>query len=334
MNRLKKYFSRFLYALPFGLKGADKEIMGQGSVSQDGQNVQQSVTDDRVAEHLLKTEVTQAVKELRYRTYKVDDESHNYKYIGNGIAEKRQINRPKDRYKFSQECKLIPSNVLDELDHVNDYGKEEYTLKIKYNNPLVRFKIEEFATQIDVDFSKENFLTKIHFSSIPNGYEKKSAPFINELKKLLIVYNTVHDKDDEIKSQVYSHNEIASSIVGLSFITYKATNDESDLIEYTFENPNFYSIVDENNEIIITFKWEKGKRQDLKDKFYDPVMDAKYKNRAKKDVAPDMGNQERTAHCEICGKEMNVYDADVTKYTYGKAMCKECLEKYLKNKDK
>lgn len=42
-----------------------------------------------------------------------------------------------------------------------------------------------------------------------------------------------------------------------------------------------------------------------------------------------LSNQERIAHCDVCGKEMNIYDADVTKFTYGKSLCKDCLMKKI-----
>ena len=59
-------------------------------------------------------------------------------------------------------------------------------------------------------------------------------------------------------------------------------------------------------------------------------MAKKYETNEAKSTPIDIsGGQVRVAHCEVCGKEINTYDADVTKYTYGKAMCKDCLQKYL-----
>lgn len=347
-NKLKNWFYRIAYALPFGLKKADSEIMGGQHDNTDNQSIQQETSDERVGKHLLKGELTQSVKELRYRTYKVEDESKNYEYIGNGnVIRKDSKKRTLKHIHFSQECKLLPSDVLEELERVGNYGTEEYTLNVTYNNPLVRFKLEQFATQIDVDLKNgsdvsgfpyfEEATTSLHFSSIPNGYEKKSAPFINELKKLLTVIDNVKKLDltankSEISAEIFSHNELASSMNSLSFTTFKATNDEPDLNVYSFVNPTVIDGKEENNEIIITFKWLLCTCIDIKSKFYDATMDEKYQNKAPKDISADItGGAVRVAHCEVCGKEMNTYDADIIRYTYGKAMCENCLNSYLKN---
>lgn len=335
MNTIKKWTYKILYALPFGMKAADEEIMGGNSSSSDeGQSVHQQVSDERVAKHLLKGEISQSVKELRYRTYKVDDEAKNYEYLGGGTAIKKEA-KPVDtkRIHFSQECKLVASDVLEELKRVGKYGTETYTLQISYNNPLVKFKLEQFANQIDVDINEESkeVITTLHFSNIPDGYEKKSAPFINELKRLLEIYKNVQlISDKHMVDEVYKHNEIASSMISLNFTTYKATNDEPDLKVYSFISPSFIKAEESNAEIRLTFAWETYDINDLKAKFFDEKMAKKYETKEAKSTPIDIsGGQVRVAHCEVCGKEINTYDADVTKYTYGKAMCKDCLQKYL-----
>lgn len=340
MNKFTKFFKKILYALPFGMKGGNEDIFGAPTNSIGGQTINQNVADERVGKHLLKGEVTQSVKELRYRTYKVDDESKSFKYLGNGVAiNEGKKERNLNHIKFSQECKLVTSSVLDDLKHVNDYGTEKYTLDIAYNNPNVKFKLEQFATQIDVELKNgidggdssqfTNYVvTKLHFSSIPNGYEKKSAPFINELKNLKKMVDSA--KSDEFIKAIFVHSEIASSMFTLNFITYKATNDEPDLISYSFANPMLETIEEENAEFILTFKWDYCLAKDLKANFYDATMEKKYEENTPKNVDFDLAAaKERVAHCEICGKEMNTYDADITRSTFGKAMCAECLEKYL-----
>lgn len=335
MSKIKSWVYKILYALPFGMKAADEEIMGGNSSSSDeGQSIHQQVSDERVAKHLLKGEITQPVKELRYRTYKVDDEAKNYEYLGGGTAIKKEA-KPVDskRIHFSQECKLVASDVLEELKRVGTYGTETYTLQISYNNPLVKFKLEQFANQIDVDINEESkeVITTLHFSNIPDGYEKKSAPFINELKRLLKIYKNIQlISDKHMVDEVYKHNEIASSMISLNFTTYKATNDEPDLKVYSFVFPSFIKAEESNAEIRLTFMWETYDVNDLKAKFFDEKMAKKYETKEAKNTPIDIsGGQVRVAHCEVCGKEINTYDADVTKYTYGKAMCKDCLQNYL-----
>ena len=338
MNKIKDIAYRLFYALPFGMKAANEEIMTSNSSNGDGQEIKKEVSDERVAKHLLKGEVTQSVKELRYRTYKVDDEAKKYEYVGNGTVLKKEENKRTNHIKFSQECKLVTSDVLEELKRIGSYGVENYTLQIAYNNPLVIFKLEQFATQIDVDINKETneIFTTLHFSNIPDGYNKKSAPFINELKKLIIIYeNTKLLSDRKMIEAVYGHIELASSMITLNFTTYKATNDEPDLMVYGFYNPFLTKCEESNAEIRLTFNWEGYTINNLRSKFFDESMEKKYQNKERKNVSVDItGGAARVTKCEICGDEMNVYDADVTKYTYGKCICKKCLPEYLLSQNK
>ena len=225
MNKLKKILLNIWYGLPFGLKAAGDEILGSGEADQAGTEVNQQVTDKRVAKHLLKGEVTQEVEELRYRTYRVANESEKYKYVGNGVVVKEEKETPKDktRFKFSQENENICQSVLDTMNQVGNYGIERYRLEIDYNS-FVRFKVEKFAKKIDVDIDEKigKVETTLHFNTEPDPYDAASMPFINELKKLL------NANEYEI-----SRNEIATSIYNLSFTTYKAYN-EDDLVNYSF----------------------------------------------------------------------------------------------------
>ena len=59
MKKIKGYMLNLLRALPFGLQGAEREIMGSNNTGEDGTVVTQEVSDERVAKHLLKGEVTQ-----------------------------------------------------------------------------------------------------------------------------------------------------------------------------------------------------------------------------------------------------------------------------------
>ena len=153
MNKIKKYFLNLIYGLPHGLKAADTEIMGSKQMDSNGTTINQEVSDERVAKHLLKGEVTQEVEELRYRTYKVENESKNYKYLGNGVAVKENnIEKKQDRtkFKFTQDNENICESVSETLKQVGNYGVERYRFEIDYNS-FVRFKVEKFMIKIDVE---------------------------------------------------------------------------------------------------------------------------------------------------------------------------------------
>ena len=332
MNKIKKYLLNLWYGLPFGFKAAGEEIMGGGDAEQAGSEITQQVADKRVAKHLLKGEVTQEVEELRYRTYKVADESKNFEYLGNGTAIKKENGykaAQKDKYRFSQENGLMVSTVLEELNRVNDYGVEKYRIEIIYDS-TVRFKLEQFATMIDVEIDvRKNtnpavIETTLHFNKEPDPYNPKSMPFINELKKLL-------GNDSEY---FISHNEIASSVNSISFVTYNATN-EIDFTNYCFtDGAKYKSLTETEHEYLLTFEWGGYARIpiNIEGKYYSKSMDEKYQNNERKEVAPEMVNVERKAYCSVCGREMSVYDADIQRADGREPVCKNCLEEALKNK--
>ena len=328
MSKIKNLFLNIWYGLPFGLKGADTEIMGSKSVDANGISINQEVSDERVAKHLLKGEVTQEVEELRYRTYLVENESKNYTYLGNGVAVKESngIDNKvaKTKFKFSQDNEYICETVSQTLNQVGNYGTEKYRFEIDYNS-FVRFKIEKFITKIEVDINEEvgKIETTLHFHSEPNPYDASSMPFINELKKLF-----------DVKSEYQiSKNEIASSIKNISFTTFKAYN-EDDFVNYSFINgARFKSFKQEGYEYLLTFEWDEYLRLplDLESKYYSKSMAEKYARKEKKNANVEVIQTERKRYCSVCGNEMSVYDADIQEADGHQIICKECMKKVLKN---
>lgn len=327
MNKLKRYFLNLWYGLPHGLKSAGDVILGSADQDTIGTSISQETANERVAKHLLKGEVTQEVEELRYRTYRVANEAENYKYIGNGIAikedKKEEYANNKKRHKFSQENENICQSVLDSLKQVGSYGFEKYRFEIEYES-LVRFKLEKFATKVDVNINDEIGLieTTLHFNTEPNPYDATSKPFINEISKLLGVEN-----EYEI-----NRNEIASTIKNLSFSTYKAENEEN-FVSYCFVNgAKFKKIEQKGYEFLMTLEWNEYMRVplNLEAKYYSKSMAKKYENKEKKDTPLEMVTAERKRYCSICGKEMSTYDADIQEASGQKPICNECLQKTLK----
>lgn len=326
MNKIKKYLLNIWYGLPFGMKAADSEIMGSKSVDANGTTIQEEVSDKRVAKHLLKGEVTQEVEELRYRTYKVSNESENYKYLGNGIAvkeEKKKKNEHRKKHKFTQENENLCQTVLETLKQVGSYGMDKYRFEFDYDS-IVRFKLEKFATKVDVNINDEIGLieTTLFFNKDVNPYDGTSKPFINEISKLANVKS-----DYEIK-----RNEIASSIKNFSFSTYKA-NNEDDFVTYSFTNGGKFKSFEENkHEYIITFTWDEYIRLplNLEAKYYSKSMADKYKNKEKKDAVVSLAEVERKRYCSVCGNEISVYDADIQEASGQEIICKDCMLKALK----
>lgn len=345
MNNFFRKLKNILYSLPFGLKAADTEIMGS-NVSGDGNDtvIKQQVNNNRVAKHLLKGEVTQEVSELRYRMYKVGRESDKYEYIGNGMASKKdEKEKPTNIIRFSQENKLICNDVLTELNSVGTYGVEKYTVSINYVSP-VRFKLQEFLTLVDVVIKNgENAVTTLHFSDIRNPQVFKSKPFIAELEKL----EKLFEKND---TYGLSRNDFATSILCMSFTTFKATDRQPDVVSYSFVTPELIGVHHENGEFKLIYQWKDYTRLDLTDKFYNAELEEKYNKKEKKNLASDITVEEAEGKnvddwwykhyssvykCSKCGKEIHTFkDGFIIDNETNEPVCLECYSKSLLKKSK
>lgn len=341
MNNVIKTLKNLLYALPFGLKGADSEIMGVGDMTNaDGTSVKQQVQDKRVAKHLLKGEITQEVEELRYRTYKIDRETDKYDYVGNGMAVKSDKKAVSDLIKFSQPNKLICEDVLSELNRVGKYGVEKYTIDIDYTSPI-KIKLEPFITLVDVYIKKgEQAITTLHFNDTPNPMEFKSKPFIKSLETLFDVFN----RND---TYALSRNEFATSLFCLNFTTMNASDEEPNIINYSFSMPDLIAVQHVNGEYLLKYQWKIHTRLDLTEKFFNAELEEKYKNKEKKkvetekasieDVAKDWwaNHDDKTIKCHICGKGISTYkDGFIIDEKVGEPICLDCYKKSLLDSDK
>lgn len=282
MNKAIRFFKNLFYSLPFGLKGADTEIMGSGESDTVGTELNQQVNDKRVAKHLLKGEVTKEVEELRYRTYKVDRESKNYTYAGHGNAVKVE-NKLKEKgvIRFSQENQLICNDVLTELNRINSYSIDKYLISVEYNCP-VRIKADEFIKYIDVYIKDgEKAKTTLHFDDIRNPQSFYSKPFISQLESIEEAFN----KNDAYALKRY---DLVDSITSISFTTFKATNKTPDVVTYSFVTPTLIDVKHENGEFKLVYEWEVYGIVDLTGKFFNAELEEKYQKKAKKDIQYDM----------------------------------------------
>lgn len=312
MSKVFEKLKNLFALLPFGLRGADTEIMGAGgSTDGVGTEIQQQVSDERVAKHLLKGEVTKEVEELRYRTYKVERESDKYGYIGAGLAAKKESNVNKGVIKFSQENKLICEDILSELSRIDNYGVERYSVTIEYAFP-VRIKLQEFLLSVDVLIKEgEQAITTLHFSDIMNPSMVRSKPFVNELEKLCQLF----ENND---TYGLSRNDYASSVTALHFVTFNATNDQPNLVSYSFLSPELIGVHHENGEYKIVYQWDSNNVIDLTEKFYNAELESKYKNKEKKNIKEELEikdsdsdwwkeHYDKNITCSKCGKTINVF---------------------------
>ena len=56
-----------------------------------------------------------------------------------------------------------------------------------------------------------------------------------------------------------------------------------------------------------------------------------YRSICRGKAAAQVGDVRRKRYCQVCGKEINVYDGDILEYDNGFVICEECRQKALKN---
>lgn len=298
-----KIFS-FFYALPFGLKGADNEIMGNKD-KHDGSNIviTQKQSQDSVYQDLIKGELTQQVEELRYSTMLVSDKSQEYSYIGNGLAVK---NLGKDVIKsFYMDNKVICEGVLHELNRVGEYGKDNYTLNITYSY-YPQFKFEKFCNYFKLDLT-ESTITLFFIRDTKNPERQM---FINTLL-------------NPSKNKI-----LMGKIESITFFTYKASGCK-DGYKFVLEDLNFDSYSEKEKDVYtITFSFKHHLIDNVIDKFYSSSQDKKYKTKASKENNfGGSNNIIEKKFCIKCGKEL---DATNVAKLMGHPICDECLKEIKK----
>lgn len=367
-NNIESFFINFAFAT----KNTETQIFTQGGAdsANGGIVMSQDVTQGAhaLSKALLKGELTEEVKQLRYRTYKVDREAKKYKYFAPTLALKKKEGKD---YKFVSYDKsdglevitiqynyALTEDTTDAINQIENGGRGEktkYKFEIK-RNFVPRFRLEEFLKKVVVKrLDETHAILDFYFSQYPERFFNtsddksfRSKAFINEIKRIR----------NGGKSDVLDMEQ-------MRFVTNHAYKKD-DLIEYVFRNLWYRETVEFDGDYILRFKASiEHDGYDLTASYYNKTMDEKYKNNEKKEVTIDITGSlpVETYTCADCGKvvtfdvkkmeEMPISEAreiddevneddswDVTSYmdmqiveqTIGKKLCKKCLKKYLDNR--
>lgn len=291
LKKLIKKLKAILYAIPFGMKAGDEILATSNKETIDGTSIQQQLEHKSVYADLLKGEVTQEVEELRWEMYKAEELANDYKYVGNGQAvkiEQTEEQKKNRRLKFSQHNNDIEYGLQESLkmgESVSDVNKMDYKqrklCKITYDNPCVRFKLENYFEKVSVNL-KDGIKTKFYFMN--DRTNKKLVPLINLLLKHKEDLASF-DSDDIISIKSYiKRQELLSSILSLEFTTFQATNNVPNGIMYKFLSPKFNAITDEGEYVTLEFEWDKYEGgQLLSEKYHSKTAEEKFKNKERRE---------------------------------------------------
>ena len=371
MGKIKDKINNVWTGLMFGLKNTENEVFTQlGSSHNNMISVNQEVGSHRVSKALLKGELTQEVKELRYRTYTVDREAKHYEYFSPTLAKKMDEKYDSKFVKFENSENLnvitIQPNERN-IEGIYEYEcrnsvdlcalqtdtskfiepKKSYTLKVT-RDFFPRYKIEEFTKKLVVFEKEKGKSVKLDFyvSIYPDDKVFISKGFVREVENI---------RDNGVKSDILDMQSV-------SFTTLHAYKLD-DMIQFEFNNLSFEKVLEFDGDYILRFSADiviNG--EDMIKQFYNKEMADKYANHERKERVLDLTDNFAEKYvCERCGKEVyydpssiddlnptqgkdinddsnNVSTSETTEYmdmqiaeqTYGKLLCRDCLRKYLK----
>ena len=317
LGKIKNYFYRVVYSLPFAMKGG--EIMSPSKEGLDGLGfgVEKHIEDERLSKAMLKGEVTKEVVDMRYRDYKVSEESRSYNYLGDGVAIKgKGIKKFEGKIKFGMPNEQICSDTYSELKRVDtdEYLETKYTINVVYDD-ITRFKIEKYCTSFNISlgYGKEDYLL-LKFPKEPYFRKPDTKAFINEIKKCI--------KDTR-------SNGIFDLVSIVSFVTYKVT-EEKNYVSYILQDLHCEYIKESEDEFVAKYKIGKYVREDLIAKFKVDELDEKYKNKeakVQKNSIDEISNEKYT--CDCCGCEVNKWIAEASIEANGKVLCEKCWQEML-----
>ena len=329
---IKNVVKKICDGIAFGFKNAEKEIFGENNSDSNIISVNQNVENEKLSRALLNGEETQEVKNLRYRTYKIFEKSKDFEYIGNGMAVKKKKRDADVENSEGMEIVVVQKNfelpkTLDEyVKLLNDDVKNDYIIKLSYKSSP-RFRFEQFIHQIVAKkIDETHHQIDLYCPSYADMNIPFSRSFVNEL------------------NNIYS-NKFRSNILDIDNIDFvtQYCYTANDLIKYSYDNIFFREIIFYKNSFILKFKAHlKNEPINLIKSYEVKEVDDKYNNKEKKDVVFNLSEIDNKEYiCEECGKKMNnknflingsdieFFDAQIIKETYGKTLCKDCLMKVL-----
>lgn len=296
-NIRAKLYIAFMY-LFYGLRAADKTMLSSDTSSGNANKGNTEVQDEEesVYKDLLRGEVTQEVRELRHEMYYSERESHKYKYVGNGVAVKKNN-------LFSEEVKgledsdgfkviLIQNNSEDTggvRDALEMGDHREYTIKVD-RSFIPKFRIEEFTNKLVVkEVDEKHVMLDFYITKYESQFNRRHRPFLNEMER---VYQG--DKQSELLEMNVVH-----------FTTFRAWG-ASDLVEFRFDNVEFDTITEYNGDYVLKFFADKSDKTDILDEFYDDKAAKKSDNHERRKKINTINLMDITANKE---DEYNVDEA-------------------------
>lgn len=312
MEKLKKWVKNKMTVLSLAMSNVEKNALGQNSETMVYDTAQfRRNTQGQLADSLINGEITQAVLDLRWRTYKILRETENvtseitgYDEDGMPVVSTKKIDRKKGIKKIkvddfdNYDLEMVIDNSPIALG-VNDVLSSEYidvneTPKIISEDTASLGEISgekyfgSYRSHLPIKVIRE-YIPKFDIES----YTKKLViRKINESERLLEFYvNKYPDQDN--KRSILFLKEIEKAIKNprqsnmlqlkkVGFITYKCIG-VLDFLEFEYDIISFDKIIEFNGNYVIKFIAKIVKDgEDAFEKHKQLELDKKYEQKTKK----------------------------------------------------
>jgi hypothetical protein len=312
---MSKWFKRKLTNLYLSMSNVEKNAFNQkGDVLSNDIGIVQRNTQGQLADSLVNGEITQEVIDLRWRTYKILQETQNvsskivgFDKSGYAIVETKKIDKNRELKKVNlDKIDNYPLDMVISNDPItigvndimgNDYIDKELTPVINDDGKEITashgtisgekfyatFKSE---TPIKVD---RHFFPKF---MIENFTKKLNVRHINNDEKLLEFYVSKYP-DKEIKTTSLFINQIKKAIENpisvnflnidkVNFVTYKCLG-VVDFLHFEYDNLLFDKIIEFNGYYIIKYKAKLViNGEPILQKYKSEELELRYKNKEAK----------------------------------------------------
>ncbi len=303
--------------LSLALSNVEKNALSQtGQMLSADVNAVARLNQGKISDSLINGEITEEVKDLRWRTYKIlrasegvktniigyDEDGMpitktikvNHKLFTNKVKQDPFDNYPLEMIVDNTEIYLSGNEAIDndyiELynDAVINYDDEGNEISASHgiinsteyavsNKSILPIKIERDGTP---NFLLEHFTKKLHVRKI------------NETERLLEFYTSIYPDEyfrtsrlfiSEIKKIIeHKKNSSLTDIKSVNFISYKSIGI-NDYLEFKYSDISFDKIVEYNGFYIIKFKGVVViDGNDIFDGYKMEALELKYENKEKK----------------------------------------------------
>ena len=282
LKKIRKTISKFLYALPFGLKAGDEVITAPTVDGSEGAGIHQQKVTKNVLNDLLEGRLTEEVQALRYSTFLVEERANDYKYVGGGRA--KRVEKPKSIRKFKMGNIDLVYTDDESLDMICE---EKYdptglptrkAIQVTNRDSVTRFKLDRYINSICVNLDSNPMTIELRFEN--DMRSRLMRPFINHLRDIIGKLN--EDKEEVVKKTI-SNEDVLSGIEKIEFTTYGCSNNIPNGIHYVLYGIKFKEFKDEAEYVSIVYtvdRYEDGKK--LSEQYYSEKQDKRYQNKEMK----------------------------------------------------